>query len=121
MTETPVTLLERLRREPSGPAWQRLTDLYAPLLRRWLGRYRLQPSDVDDVVQEVLSALARHLPGFKHGGHGAFRAWLRGILTNLLRAFWRKRRDPPLAGEAAERLLAELEDPNSDLSRRWEE
>src|SRR4051812_4296253 len=121
MPETPVTLLERIRREPSGPAWQRLTDLYAPLLRRWLGRHRLQPSDADDVVQEVLSVVARQLPGFAHGGQGAFRAWLRAILTNQLRAFWRKRRGLPLAGEAAERLLAELEDPTSDLSRRWDE
>ena len=33
MNETPVSLLERLRVSPDNGAWQRLADLYLPLVQ----------------------------------------------------------------------------------------
>ena len=41
----------------------------------------IRPSDVDDLVQEVLAVVLRELPQFEHNGRtGAFRRWLRTIL-----------------------------------------
>lgn len=75
--ETPVSLLERLRLRPGPEAWQRLTDLYAPLVRSWVARDRLQPADADDVCQEVMAVVVRELPQFRHDlRRGAFRRWL---------------------------------------------
>src|SRR5439155_1712449 len=92
MSETSVSLLEHLRAHPDGPAWERLVDLYAPLLRAWLSRHGVQSSDADDLMQNVLAVVVRKLPEFEHNRRpGAFRAWLRGILVHRLRDFWRRR------------------------------
>ena len=122
MTETPVSLLERLRLRPDAASWQRLIDLYSPLVHSWLRRYALQPADADDVAQETLAVLVRELPQFRHDlRRGAFRSWLRGIVVNRLREFWRGRKRQPAAGGGdADLLLGQLQDPNSHLSRLWD-
>src|SRR5438270_14034084 len=98
MPETPVSLLERLRLRPDGVAWQRLVDLYTPLIQKWLRYQALEPADVEDLVQEVLGVLVRELPQFRHDlRRGAFRRWLRTITINRLRMFWRARRSRPVA------------------------
>ena len=124
MSDTSLSLLDRLQRRSDAEAWQRLVDLYTPLLRGWLGRYALQPSDVDDLVQEVLAVVVRELPCFQHNQRtGAFRSWLRGVLLHRLRAFWQARQARPhAAGDRAfARVLDELEDPHSGLSRLWDQ
>ena len=124
MLETPVSLLERLRLRPDPASWQRLIDLYTPLIRAWLGRYSLQPSDTDDLSQDVLEVVVRELPNFQHDlRQGAFRRWLRTITVNRLRTFWRGHRARPTAsgGGNLDTLLQQLEDPDSDLSRQWDE
>jgi len=52
---------------------------------------------------------------------GAFRAWMKAILVNRLRNFWRGRDRRPLArGDSdMERRLQQLEDPASELSQLW--
>ncbi len=124
MSETSTSLLERLRDPTDVAAWRRLTDLYSPLIRGWLRRYALQAPDLDDLVQEVLSVLVRELPGFRHNERrGAFRSWLRTITVHRLRAFWRAQRLRPDAAGGGDlpKELEQLEDPDSDLSRRWDE
>jgi RNA polymerase sigma factor (sigma-70 family) len=118
MPDTSVSLLERLRLRPDPESWRRLVDLYEPLIRGWLRRHSLQPPDADDLVQEVLGVLVRELPGFVHDLRpGAFRRWLRTITVNRLRTFWRTRRP----GADVARVLDQLEDPDSGLSRLWDE
>jgi RNA polymerase sigma-70 factor (ECF subfamily) len=118
---TSISLLDRLRSQPDEAAWQRLLDLYTPLLRRWLRSLAVQANEADDFVQEVLVVLLKELRGFQHDGRpGAFRAWLRQILVNRVRASWRKRK--PTGGALDfEKHLAQLEDPGSEQSRIWEE
>jgi RNA polymerase sigma-70 factor, ECF subfamily len=120
MPETPISLLERLRVCPDEASWERLIHLYNPWIRDWLRRQGLAAADADDLVQEVMVVLVKELPHFTHDlRRGAFRRWLRTITLNRLRAFWRDRRrqSPPPDLEAA---LAQLEDPESDLSRAWD-
>src|SRR5262249_36349660 len=120
--DTPVSLLERLRLRPDPVSWQRLTDLYAPLIRVWIRRYALQPADADDLAQEVLAVVVRELPQFQHDlRRGAFRRWLRTVLVNRVRAFWRGRtRQAATGGKDIDARLGELEDPSSDQSRLWD-
>lgn len=123
MTTTSLSLLERARRDPDSEAWRRLTELYTPLLASWLGRYAIQSSDADDLVQEVLFTVAKDLPVFEHvGRRGAFRAWLKGILANRLKNYWRShRRHPQGRGDSKFlRQMQELEDPHSQLSWLWD-
>ena len=124
LDETPVTLLQRLRGQADPKAWQRLVELYTPLLQIWLRRHLVQDADSDDLVQEVLAVLIREVPQFQHNGQrGAFRTWLRALLVNRLRVFWRKRAlTPDATGDSGFLLrLSELEDPHSPLSDQWNE
>jgi RNA polymerase sigma-70 factor (ECF subfamily) len=124
MSETSLSLLDRLR-EPGHPAaWARLLDLYTPLMHRWLRTANLQPSDADDLVQEVLAVVVRKVPEFRHDGRaGSFRAWLRAITVHRLRDYWRGRyaHAPPAAPDQLGPMLSELEDPHSSLSRVWDQ
>jgi RNA polymerase sigma-70 factor (ECF subfamily) len=80
-----------------------------------------QPADVDDVVQDVLAVLARELKGFRPGDSaGSFRAWLRAIAVNRLRAHWRQR-GPGSGDPDVHERLNRLEDPHGDLARAWDE
>jgi RNA polymerase sigma-70 factor (ECF subfamily) len=63
--------------------------------------------------------LVRDLPGFRHQRTGSFRRWLKTITLHRLQNYLRSRRHA--AGTASCPLLEQLADPNSDLSRQWDE
>lgn len=121
--QTSLSLLDALQQGTGNDAWQRLVDLYAPLIRGWLRRRVIPDCDQDDIVQEVLSVVVRKVGDFHRVDRaGAFRRWLLNITVNCLRESWRAKR---LAGVAAgdtafAEKLQQLEDPASSLSRLWE-
>jgi RNA polymerase sigma-70 factor (ECF subfamily) len=119
---TSFSLLERASASRDTEAWERLVAVYSPLLRRWLRTYEIQDADAEDVIQDVLSVILAELPSFQHNERvGAFRNWLRRILVNRLRGYWRGRQREPLATGTSSMLqrLGELEDDSSDASRIW--
>jgi RNA polymerase sigma-70 factor, ECF subfamily len=120
--ETSASLLERLRTAPDEAAWRRLDDLYRPLIRRWLLRDPFLRQEADDIVQEVMSVLVRELPSFRRRRNGSFRRWLRTITAHRLAAFYRSHKIRPVAlgCPLEESPLAQLADPNSELSRQWD-
>lgn len=127
---TSLALLDQLAEESSKEShhdrWQRLVDLYAPLLDNWLRQYEVQDADREDLIQDVLMVIMRELPSFRHSQRiGAFRTWLRRILVNRLQNFWRQRGRNISAGNSADqddfaRRLQELEAPQSELAARWD-
>lgn len=120
--ETSASLLERLRTSPDEAAWQRLDDLYRPLIRRWLLRDTSLGQDVEDLVQEVMSVLIRDLPHFRRRRCGSFRRWLRTITAHRLGAFYRSRKNRPvgLGCSLEDSPLMQLADPNSEVGRQWD-
>src|SRR5262249_22630254 len=124
MAETSISLLERLRLQPDSAAWQRLVAGYPPLIRGWLHRDRLPEGGGSERAQSVLAVPSPELPHCRHDLRtGAFRRWLRTITVNRLRSFWRARAARPVAtGDSAfANMLDQLEDPDSGLSRLWDE
>jgi RNA polymerase sigma factor (sigma-70 family) len=122
MDETSLSLLQRLKPSPESENWNRLVELYAPLIRTWLRKYDVQETDTDDLLQEVLLAVSKDLNRFDHNGRtGAFRAWFKAILVNRLRKFWQSRdRRPQARGNSDnDERLVQLEDPASELSQIW--
>lgn len=121
MFETSHSLIDQLCHEADAAAWERLVALYSPLLRGWIDRYDVQAADADDLIQDVLMVLMRELPSFRHNQQpGAFRSWLKRIVINRLRNFWRARgRGGAVAGGDVLRQLDELEDDRSQLSGIW--
>jgi RNA polymerase sigma-70 factor (ECF subfamily) len=121
---TSKSLLAKARDRSDQVAWHRLTELYSPLIEKWVRPHVAQRADAEDVVQEVLTTLVRELPRFDHNQRpGAFRAWVRTITVHRLRAYWERRDSRPAAarGPAQDEALADLADPTSALSRAWDE
>lgn len=123
MTETSPSLLNQLRDAPDSHGWQRLVDLYTPLMLGWLRRYGMKEADADDVIQETLTVVFRKIPEFQRQPQtGAFRSWLRRITVNCLRDYWKSRKSRrEAAGDTKiDEMLGQLEDPNSGLSQLWD-
>jgi RNA polymerase sigma factor (sigma-70 family) len=123
MDETRQSLLLRAR-TGERDAWKDLTDLYRPLILGWLHRQGVPARDVEDLSQEVLLSVVKHLPGFQHSGQrGAFRTWLRTIVCSRTADYWRAL-DPGTqasGGSVATVALQQIADPDSDLNRQWDE
>ena len=122
MNETSLSLLERISHSTDSDSWNRLVELYEPLMRGWLQSYGVYGADADDLVQEVLAVTFQELPKFQHNERtGAFRSWLRKILVNRLRNYWRDRQHRPIArgGTSFLQQLNQLEDEASELSQIW--
>jgi RNA polymerase sigma-70 factor (ECF subfamily) len=117
--ETPVSLLDRLQQKPAPADWQRLVELYTPLLRDWLARYPALRQETDDLIQEILRCVVAKIPDFRRQRTGSFRRWLQVITANCINLYWRKQRCKPSAigGEDGDLLLSQLADPDSPLDR----
>jgi RNA polymerase sigma-70 factor (ECF subfamily) len=120
--ETSLTWLGRLTDNPTEGDWKKLLDEYGPLLRSWLTRAGVPFADHDDLSQEVLIVLVREVFGFERRGPGAFRAWLRTILHNRIKDYFRARANRAVAigGSDAWNRLDELTDPDSGISKLWD-
>jgi RNA polymerase sigma-70 factor (ECF subfamily) len=87
-------------------AWERLAKLYAPLVAFWCRRWGVADQDIVDVLQEVFSAVASHLQGFRKERAGdTFRGWLLTIARNKTRDYFRRRSDEPCAAGGTEASL----------------
>src|SRR5438105_15530487 len=81
--ETRASLILRLPDAADARAWDEFVAVYAPLVYRLSRRRGLQPADSDDLVQEVLAAVARSVEGWLASSErGPFRAWLLRIARN---------------------------------------
>jgi RNA polymerase sigma-70 factor (ECF subfamily) len=123
MNETRQSLLRRAQAGETN-AWNVLTDLYRPLILGWLNRQGVPAADLEDLSQEVLLSVVKHLPGFQHSGQrGAFRSWLRTIVCRRTADYWRTI-DPgahATGGSGATAALQQIADPESALNRQWDE
>lgn len=124
MSETSLGLIDRVRHDGDEASWAELAQLYTPLLQRWAAKCQIQASDRNDLVQEVLMAVHQSVRSFEHSGRtGAFRAWLRSILTHRISNYWRARKNAAVGqgGSDFHDLLQNLSDPNSNLSQLWDQ
>jgi RNA polymerase sigma-70 factor (ECF subfamily) len=122
MNETRQSLLLRAQTGELN-AWKDLTDLYRPLILGWLNRQGVPARDLEDLSQEVLLSVVKHLPDFQHSGHrGAFRSWLRTIVCRRTADYWRAIDAGAQAsgGSGAIAALQLVADPDSELNRQWD-
>ena len=112
------TLLERIRaRRPE--AWQRLVDLYGPVVYRWCRQMGVGSADAADVAQEVFGAVSAHLDQFRRERpDDSFGAWLRTITRNKVRDHYRQHLCQPDAegGTHAYRQLLDLAESPEESS-----
>ena len=119
--ETSPSLLLRAQAN-DAVAWERLVDLYAPLVYHWCRRSQLSPEDAADVFQDVFQAVAKSLHTFRRRQTGdSFRGWLRIIASNKIRDHFRKAQHQPHApgGTDAQMRLNAVADPLPDGVMTW--
>lgn len=113
-SSTSTNLLERVKaREPE--AWQRLVELYGPLVYDWCRQSGVRGEDARDVGQEVFAVVAEGVAGFRRDRPGdSFRGWLWTITRSKICDHFRRLRQEAQArgGTDAQQQLAQVpEDP----------
>ena len=123
MDETRQSLLLRAQNGEEN-AWKDVTDLYRPLVFGWLNRQGVPASDLEDLSQEVLLSVVKHLPTFQFSEQrGAFRTWLRTIVCRRAADYWRAidAKTQATGGSGAIAALQQIADPDNELNRQWDE
>ena len=116
LPETRASLILRLPDAADARAWDDFTAVYGPLVYRLARRHGLQPADSDDLVQEVLSAVARSVEMWlARSDRGPFRAWLLKIAKNhALNALTRHKHKPTGTGDTGMLELLTQQAANGD-------
>jgi RNA polymerase sigma-70 factor (ECF subfamily) len=98
MPTTRVTLLARLRQDPTDQAaWDVFVEQYGRHIYRWCRRWKLQDADAEDVTQDILVQLAQKLRAFAYDPSRSFRGWLKTLAHHA----WRDFVDSPRRAQAA--------------------
>jgi RNA polymerase sigma factor (sigma-70 family) len=81
---TRQSLLSRLKDWEDHQSWKEFFDTYWKLIYRTASKAGLNDLEAQEVVQDTMLSVARHMPGFKYREkHGSFKSWL------LLLTRWR--------------------------------
>ena len=120
---TRVTLLTRLRRDPSDQAgWDEFVERYGRHIYRWCRRWKLQDADAEDVTQDILVKLTQKLRAFAYDPSRSFRGWLKTVAHHAWRDFVDSRRYARrAAGDGRVQELMLTLEAREDLALRLEE
>lgn len=124
---TRASLLHRLKDWQDHLSWQDFFDTYWKLIYGVARRVGLSDAEAQDVVQETLAAVAKHIPTFKYDPSiGSFKAWLLTMTRWRIIGQLRKRgrfADPSGPGTTQERTAAIEQIPDDTektISAYWE-
>lgn len=126
---TRATLLQRLKNWQDQSSWQDFFDTYWRLIYNVARKRGLNEAEAQDVVQETMVSVAKHMPTFKYDpAIGSFKAWLWNLTRWRIRDQFRKREtlaedDSSVTDDPATntRLEDRVVDPASqELERLWD-
>ncbi|MEZ6080217.1 MAG: sigma factor [Pirellulaceae bacterium] len=81
--------------------WDRLVQIFGPIIYRWCRTAGIDNSDAPDIVQEVFASLVRGIPDFRRLKEtGSFRCWLATITPDAFgitsaNKLWSKQPEEP--------------------------
>lgn len=123
---TRATLLQRLKNWQDQSSWQEFFDTYWKLIYRVALKAGLTETEAQDVVQETMVSVSKHMPAFKYDpAIGSFKAWLLKLTRWRILDQFRKRsplQHRPLSQDTATgtRTVDKVVDPKSqDLDAVW--
>jgi RNA polymerase sigma factor (sigma-70 family) len=125
---TRATLLQRLKDWQDQPSWQEFFDTYWKLIYGVARGAGLSDAEAQDVVQETIFSVARHMPTFRYDpAIGSFKAWLLNMTRWRIIDQFRKRGSPAIHRHehndppTGTRTTDEIVDPASQhLDQLWE-
>src|SRR6185295_216309 len=93
MIHTRATLLQRLKDWQDQSSWQEFFDTYWRIIYGVARKAGLTDAESQDVVQETLVSVAKHMPTFDYDpAIGSFKAWLLNMTRWRIIGQFRKRR-----------------------------
>ena len=126
---TRATLIQRLKDWQDQASWQEFFETYWRLIYGVATKRGLTPTEAQDVVQETMMSVAKHMPGFKYDpAVGSFKGWLLNMTRWRIADQLRRRQplaayqepddettfgDPKVVGAASHTL--------SDLDKMWDD
>ncbi len=118
-TTTHGTLLARIADPSDTRAWGEFCRQYEEMIRAFARRQGVIGANADDIVQDVLLALTKAMPGFEYSpAKGKFRSYLK---TVVVRAIVRRRERRAVAATLSELNDAKPADDEEALDSIWEE
>lgn len=123
---TRTTLLERLKNWRDESSWQEFFDTYWKLVYGVAIKSGLTEAEAQDVVQETMLSVAKHISRFKYDRNtGSFKRWLLNMTRWRIRDQIRRRETlaitPSDETKTKTRLIEKMPDPMSlDLEELWE-
>ena len=124
---TRASLLHRLKDWRDQASWQQFFDNYWKLIYGVARQAGLGDAEAQDVVQETLIAVARHMPGFRYdAAQGQFKTWLLNMTRWRIIDHVRKRSRPqnhaePLHDSDSHAVGTAMIDPSGNaLDAIWE-
>jgi RNA polymerase sigma factor (sigma-70 family) len=126
---TRASLIKRLKDWEDQPSWQEFFDIYWKLIYGVARKAGLTDDEAQEVVQETLVSVAKHMPGFNYDPKiGSFKAWLLTMTRWRIIGQFRKRKpglqEEPAADEDSGRTkrIEKIADPAGDaLDGIWEQ
>lgn len=122
--ETRASLILRLQNPGDVAAWDEFVEVYGEVVFRVAKSRGFQTADAEDLVQEVMFAVARSVAQWlERGDRGRFRAWLLRIARNEATDMITRRATRSLGadGVAAAAILNALPAPDEISSHLAEE
>lgn len=121
MDTTRSSLLLRVRNHADSSAWAQFDQIYRPFLMRFVLSRGICATDAEDVVQQCMEAVSRHIENFDYDPtKGRFKAWLRTITTNkIINILRRERAELPADGAAFSRSQSRETSPEELFDQVW--
>lgn len=117
---TRASLLERMKNWQDETSWQVFFDTYWKLIHGVARKAGLTEAESQDLVQEVMAAVAKDMPSFKYDpAKGSFKSWLliktRWKIVEQFRKRGPQAKDPARPGQtdAGTDLVERIPDPAS--------
>jgi len=120
-SSTRATLLMRVRDLRDQAAWQQFTELYAPIVHRYVRHRGIQDADAADITQETLRRVSNAIGRLEYDrGKGRFRGWLLTIAhRSLIEHVQRSKR--AIAGSGDEAVQAMIDaHPQARDQEEWD-
>jgi RNA polymerase sigma factor (sigma-70 family) len=116
---THASLLARVRTGEDPVAWQEFCARYGELILGFARRAGVQPSDADDVLQDVLTILTRSMRDFVYDpAKGKFRSYLKTLVVRTI--FRKSRRKRTAASLDAIELDPVDQEHDAAVDKLWE-
>lgn len=118
-SDTSASLLLQIRDDTKNEqAWQLFVDRYGGKIYGWCLNRQLQPSDAEDVTQNILYKLARRLKSFEYNPDQSFRGWLHRVSKNAINDFFAEQNGIRVRGGSWNDVHLDLAQAREELTNR---